>query len=100
MAWRRIVKEVRPNTGVAFYEASDSAKAHIQTTYEDTGKSTSFSVTYSGDNLTKTKTRVFNSESSRNEFMADSVIQTIASESNTHSSTYNTTKTKVEDAEI
>lgn len=100
MAWRRIVREVRPNTDVAFYEISDSVKAHIKTTYEDTGKSTSFVKTFSSDWLTKTKTRIFDSEASRNEFMADTVIQSIISESNTHASTYNTTKTKVEDAEI
>ena len=59
MAWRRIVKEVRPNTDVSFYEATDEAKTYTESTYEDTGKSTGFTISISEDNLTKTKTRIF-----------------------------------------
>ena len=100
MAWRRILREVRPNTGVPFHEASDDAKDYIASTYESNGKSTSFVITYSNDNLTKFKTRVFNNESSRNEFVADLTIRAIGTAHAAHCSSNNTTKTIVEDREI
>ena len=100
MPWRRIVKEVRPNTDVSFYVASEDARDYVASTYEATGKSTSFVITYSNDNLTKFKTRVFNNESSRNEFVADSSVRAIGTAHAAHCSSNNTTKTIVEDREI
>ena len=100
MAWRRIVSEVRLNKSTPFFEASDDAKAYVTSTYENTGKSTSFAVTYSNDFLTKFKTRVFNNQSSRNEFLADSTVQAIGTAHAAHCSSNNTTKTIVEDREI
>ena len=100
MAWRRIVKEVRPNTDVSFYETTDESKDYIELTYEDTGKSTDFSYSISEDNLTKTKTRIFNNETSRNEFLADSKIQAIGTAHAAHCLSNNTTKSVPEDKEI
>ena len=59
MAWRRIIKEVRPDLETPFFAASDEDMLHIYEKYESTGKCTSFDISYSEDGLTKSKTRVF-----------------------------------------
>ncbi len=100
MAWQRTVREVRPNTDTDFYVSSDDSIAHIKSTYEDTGKSLSFSISYSNDTLTKLKTRVFDTEANRNAFVADSVIVTDRGRFATHCTNNSTTKSVTKDEEI
>ena len=42
MAWKQITTYTRPNTGVPWAMLDNSCKDHIVSTYEDTGKSVSF----------------------------------------------------------
>ena len=42
MAWRRLIREVRPNMETPFFAASDEDMLHIYEKYESTGKCTSF----------------------------------------------------------
>ena len=100
MAWQRTIREVRPNTDTDFYVASDDTIAHIKTTYEDTGKSLSFSITLSEDTLTKFKTRIFDTEANRNAFLADSVIVADRAVFAQHCTDNNTTKSVVTNEEI
>ena len=100
MAWRKIMKEVRPNMETPFFAASDEVILHIYEKYEKTGKCTSFDISYSEDGLTKVKTRIFDSESSRNEFVADPVIQELKVSHKAHCALENTVRSKVEDKEI
>jgi len=100
MAWQRTTKEVRPNTDTDFYVVSDDTAAHIKTTYEDTGKSVSFSITLSEDTLTKFKTRIFDTEANKNEFVVDSVIVADRAVFAQHCIDNNTTKSTVTDEEI
>ena len=44
MAWRRIIKEVRPDLETPFFAASDEDMLHIYEKYESTGKCTSFDI--------------------------------------------------------
>ncbi len=100
MAWQRTIREVRPNTDTDFYVASDDTIAHIKKTYEDTGKSISFSISLSEDTLTKLKTRVFDTEANRNTFVNDEVILADRAVFAQHCTDNNTTKAKVTDEEI
>jgi len=100
MAWQRTTKEVRPNTDVDFYVADEDTIAHIKETYEDTGKSISFSISLSEDTLTKLKTRVFDTEANRNTFVEDSVIVADRAVFAQHCTDNNTTKAEVTDEEI
>jgi len=100
MAWQRTTKEVRPNTDVDFYVADEDTIAHIKETYEDTGKSISFSISLSEDTLTKLKTRVFDTETNRNTFVEDSVIVADRAVFAQHCTDNNTTKAEVTDEEI
>jgi len=91
MAWKQIITYTRPNTGVPWAMLDNSCKDHIVSTYEDTGKSVSFTSVLSEDGLTLTKTRTFDSEASFNEYRNDSVIlaatTTIKSDNNSKSIT-------------
>jgi hypothetical protein len=100
MAWQRTSKEVRPDTDTDFYVAHEDTSAHIRETYEDTGKSISFSISLSEDTLTKTKTRVFDTEASKNTFVADDVIVADRAVFAQHCTDNNTTKAEVTDEEI
>jgi len=100
MAWQRTIKEVRPNTNTDWYEASDDTKAHIKSTYEDTGKSLSFSMSLSEDTLTIFKTRIFDTEANRNTFVTDDVIVADRAVFAQHCTDKNTTKSAVTDEEI
>ena len=100
MAWQRSTKEVRPDTDTDFYVAQEDTIAHIKETYEDTGKSVSFSISLSEDTLTKTKTRVFDTEASKNTFVADDVIVADRAVFAQHCTDNNTTKSEVTDEEI
>ena len=79
---------------------SDDTAAHIKTTYEDTGKSVSFSITLSEDTLTKFKTRIFDTEANKNEFLADSVNVAEGAIFAQHCIDNNTTKSTVTNEEI
>ena len=100
MAWRRLIKEVRPNMETPFFAASDEDILHIHEKYESSGKCSIVDISYSRDGLTKSKTRIFDSESSRDEYMADPVIQELSKSHQAHCLLYNTVKSKVEDKEI
>ena len=100
MAWQRTSKEVRPDTDTDFYVAHEDTIAHIRETYEDTGKSISFSISLSEDTLTKTKTRVFDTEANRNAFLADSVIVADRAVFAQHCTDNSTTKSVVTNEEI
>ena len=91
MAWKTQFTETRPSTSVNFYIASDDAKNHIQTTYRNTGKMTSRNSVFSGDNLKRTRTLIFNSEASRAEYILDSVITNIRNSRTTHNASNNIT---------
>ena len=70
MAYRSTIIEVRPNTSVDFFDNGDDYKAYIIETYEDTNKS-SFTISYSNNNLTKTKVRDYDNKDSYDEMKAD-----------------------------
>ena len=76
MAVDKAIIQVRPNTGVGWYEATDSAKAYIQTNYKDTGKITNSADSVSGDGLTKTTTVTYNNSDSLMEFVTDATVIT------------------------
>ena len=52
MAWRRLIKEVRPNMETPFFAASDEDILHIHEKYESTGKCSVVDISYSSDGLT------------------------------------------------
>lgn len=70
MVYRSTVIEVRPNTSVDFFSNTDDHKAYIVETYEDTNKS-SFTISYSNNNLTKTKVRDYDNKDTFDEMKAD-----------------------------
>jgi hypothetical protein len=70
MAYRSTVIEVRPNTSVDFFANTDDHKAYIVETYEDTNKS-SFTISYSNNNLTKTKVQDYDNKDTFDEMKAD-----------------------------
>jgi len=100
MAWKRAGTEIRPNTDTNFFVFSDDTISHIKSTYEDTGKSVSFLISLSEDTLTKTKTRVFDTEANRNAFVADEVIVAQSAIFAQHCTDNNTTKSVTIDREI
>ena len=93
MAWKQITTYTRPNTGVPWAMLDNSCKDHIVRTYEDTGKSVSFTKVLSEDGLTLTKTRTFDSESSLNEWRNDSVLATATSSITSDNNSKSITKT-------
>tara|TARA_B100001564_G_scaffold128021_1_gene106857 strand:+ start:888 stop:1190 length:303 start_codon:yes stop_codon:yes gene_type:complete len=100
MAWQRTTKEVRPNTTTDFWECPDEDKVTIKEMLEDTGKSISFSVEISSDGLTKTKTRVFDSEASKNAFISSDFYVALEAKHAKHCTDNSTTKSKITDKEI
>lgn len=93
MAWKQIITYTRPNTSVDWAMADNSCKDHIVRTYEDTGKSVSFTTVLSADELTLTKTRTFDSEASFNEYRNDSVIRNTTSDITSYNNYNSITKT-------
>jgi hypothetical protein len=93
MAWKQIITYTRPNTSVDWAMADNSCKDHIVSTYEDTGKSVSFTTVLSADELTLTKTRTFDSEASFNEYRNDSVIRNTTSDITSYNNYNSITKT-------
>ena len=93
MAWKQIITYTRPNTGVPWAMLDNSCKDHIVSTYEDTGKSVSFTSVLSEDGLTLTRTRTFDSEASFNEWRNDSVIQNTTKNMKSYNSDNSITKT-------
>jgi hypothetical protein len=70
MAYRSTSIEVRPDTSVDFFENSDDHKAYIAETYVDTSKY-SFTLSYSNNDLTRTRVRDFDNKDSFDEMKAD-----------------------------
>ena len=93
MAWKQIITYTRPNTGVAWTITPNNCETHIINTYEDTGKSVSFTKVLSEDGLTLTKTRTFNSEDSLNEWRNDSVLRNTSKNIKSYNSDNSITKT-------
>tara|TARA_Y100001938_G_C8098518_1_gene439871 strand:- start:3695 stop:3994 length:300 start_codon:yes stop_codon:yes gene_type:complete len=93
MAWKQIITYTRPNTGVAWTITPNNCETHIINTYEDTGKSVSFTKVLSEDGLTLTKTRTFDSESSLNEWRNDSVLATATNSITSDNTSKSITKT-------
>lgn len=93
MAWKQIITYTRPNTSVDWAMADNSCKDHIVSTYEDTGKSVSFTTVLSADELTLTKTRTFDSEASFNEYRNDSVIRNTTRNMKSYNNDNSITKT-------
>ena len=93
MAWKQIITYTRPNTGVPWAMLDNSCKDHIVSTYEDTGKSVSFTKVLSGDGLTLKKTRTFDSETSLNEWRNDSVLATATGSITSDNTSKSITKT-------
>lgn len=93
MAWKQIITYTRPNTSVDWAMADNSCKDHIVSTYEDTGKSVSFTTVLSADELTLTRTRTFDSEASFNEYRNDSVIRNTTRNMKSYNNDNSITKT-------
>ena len=93
MAWKQIITYTRPNTGVAWTITPNNCETHIINTYEDTGKSVSFTSVLSGDGLTLTRTRTFDSEASFNEWRNDSVLRNTSKNIKSYNSDNSITKT-------
>ena len=77
MAIRSTMTFKRPNTSVSWHEPlkdSDTLKNYWQTNFVDTGKITSFNVTDSEDNLTRTMVTVFGNSAANIEFQKDSTM--------------------------
>ena len=75
MAVDKTIVQVRPNTGVSWYDSTDEIKAYIQTNYRDTGKITNSVDSVSGDGLTKTTTVTYNNTDSVTEFLYDDTVR-------------------------
>ena len=73
MAYRSTSIEVRPDTSVDFFTNTDDHKAYIVETYEDTNKS-SFTISYSNNNLTKTKVQDYDNKDTFDAMKADNTI--------------------------
>ena len=93
MAWKQIITYTRPNTGVPWAMLDNSCKDHIVSTYEDTGKSVSFTTVLSADELTLTRTRTFDSEASFNEWRNDPVLATATTTIKSDNNSKSITKT-------
>jgi hypothetical protein len=70
MAYRSTSIEVRPDTSVDFFENSDDHKAYIAETYVDTSKY-SFTLSYSNNDLTRTRVRDFDNIDTFDEILAN-----------------------------
>ena len=75
MAWKRVVRLVRPNNSVDFENFTDSENQHITDNYVTSRKRISFNVVVSANGLERFHTRIFANESNRDEFVAESSIQ-------------------------
>ena len=100
MAWLKSYKIVRPNTDTLFFDTPDNVKTYIKETYEDTGKCISFGTVFSEDNLTLTKSRVFNTKDDREAWEADSTIQSNRTAFKSYCSSNNHTITGLDDKDI
>ena len=70
----------RPNTSVSWHEPlkdSDTLKNYWQTNFVDTGKITSFNITDSEDNLTRTMVTDFSNESAMQSYRKDDTIKSM-----------------------
>ena len=74
---------VRPNTGVDFYEPSESQVDYIRINLLNNDKYTVTS-TYSDDELTKIRVASFADAATRNEWKADSTVNQFHSNRNTY----------------
>ena len=70
MAYRSNTVQVRPNTDVDFFINTIDHKNYVKETYEDTNKS-SFTISYSNNNLTKTKVQDYDNKDTFDEMKAD-----------------------------
>ena len=100
MAWLKSYKIVRENTDTLFFNTPDNVKTYIKETYEDTGKSISFGTVFSEDNLTLTKSRVFNTKSDRDAWEGDSTILSNRTSFKSYCSSNNHTLTGLDDKDI
>ena len=73
---------------------------YIKETFEDTGKCVSFGTVFSEDNLTLTKSRVFNTKDDRDAWEADSTIQSNRTAFKSYCSSNNHTVTGLDDKDI
>ena len=75
---------VRPNTGVDFYEPSESQLDYITINFKNNDKYTVTSKTFSDDELTKIRVVSFEDAATRNEWKADSTVKQFHSDRNTY----------------
>ena len=100
MAWRRLIKGLDQIWKHLSLQLQMKTYFTFMKNIRSTGKCSIVDISYSEDGLTKSKTRVFDSESSRNEYVADPVIQDLGKRHAAHCLSNNTVKSKVEDKEI
>ena len=77
MAWKRVVRFVRPNDSIDFENLTNSENQYIHNNYVTSNKCDPHSVVVSANGLERHHTRIFTNESNRNEFVADSSIQSM-----------------------
>jgi hypothetical protein len=65
----------RQHTDIPWYTESVAYRQHVDATYHATGKLVSSTSELDEDQLVMTRTVVWNSEESRNEFTADPIVQ-------------------------
>jgi hypothetical protein len=105
MSWTIRVKHTRPNTGVDWYKAgsdsylNDSDFNHVTSTYRNTNKLVSSSVSLSENELELTKTFVFDNEDSKNVYVSDSRIRSWFSASSAYNTSNNISKTILQNEE-
>ena len=75
---------VRPNTGVDFYEPSESQVDYITINFKNNDKYSVISQTYSDDDLTKIRVVSFEDAATRDEWKADSTVKQFQSDRKTY----------------
>jgi hypothetical protein len=78
----------RPNTDVPFHNVNMTQELfeHVKTTYKDTGKAVSVSVTKSDDLLTMTAIWVWNTPEDYTEYQADPLVKEWITATKNHNS--------------
>ena len=71
MAWKRVVRLVRPNNSVDFENFTDSENQHITDNYVTSGKCISFNVVVRPKCLERFNNHIFENKSNRNECVSE-----------------------------
>ena len=92
MAWTIKVKHTRPNTDVEWYFGTSQLRGNgssLTEKYINTGKRVSFNTSLSENELELIKTIIWQDEAAKNEYWADSMVESWISARNSYNASNN-----------